>query len=444
MIFSAPRFVVVDDKVEHLNAIVKTFQELGTPCLGIHYKQEEGVEDKHFRGVRCLFMDLHLVNTQISTDYKLQYSTIAGILEDVISKNGGPYVLVLWTEQSHACDGLRDYLNDNFDDEKPHVRPLAVISLSKETFITTVDGSIRDIDSLKKAVVAAINESPQLAALLSWESDVLKAAGDTLASLLQLVPSENRTVQSFSHAVDVLLSRLAQETVGLPHVENNKRTGVTSALAPILIDRILNQEISPESNDVWSRAVTCHGKDLPAPSSFEAGSINRMLHVAIPGGESIRSTDWGAVVAWPFAWSDEELSAHTSLSIKQLCCEEFKLRSSAIDACKAMLVRVGAVCDYAQDNRGPITYLLAVEVPVDAEKQAVKASDAIWQSPVFISPSRDVPVSLFVHIRFPFTLLKKDCEGWQAAYRIREQLFMQLITSASNYAARPGIVRLAI
>ena len=449
MIFSAPRFVVVDDKEEHLLAIVKAFQYLGSPCLGVHYNQESGVDPIHFRGVRCLFMDLHLINSHASSDYKSQFSSIASILEDSISMAGGPYVLVLWTEQSHVCDELRAYLDKSIDPAKPYVRPLAVLSLAKEAFITPADGGIIDSSKLQAAVLDSITANPQLAALLGWEVDVLSAAGDTLASLLNLIEVEQRKTENFPTAVDTILSRLARETVGKPNVEVNQRTAIYSALAPILTDRILNQDVPEETQALWKKAVTRHNdKDLEAASPKEAGELNRILHLAVPGSETLRPTDWGAVVTWPFDWSDEGVQQFTGLTIKQMLCEEFRLRSSALEQCKPVLVRIGAACDYAQDNRGPISYLFGLEVPRSAERQLdssknpIKLSDAIWQSPIFMTPGSQEDSVLYVHFRFPLTFLKDACVNWEVSYRLREQLLMQLITSVSGYVSRPGIVRL--
>lgn len=452
MIFSAPRFVVVDDRKHHLEAITRTFELLGTPCMGVQYDPSIDLNHEYFRGVRCLFMDLHLVDGQASTDQKRHYALIASILEDNISKNGGPFILVVWTQHEHLSVELRDYLDQSIDAEKPHARPLAVLSLAKEKFINVDDGDIRDPGELRDAVRQSIIANPQLAALLGWEAGVLAAAGDTLASLLDLVPSAQRTSAEFPSALDTILSRLTKETVGRSHVDVNPRAAITTALAPILADRVLNQDISQETQEVWGKAVTRHeDKALEDASSVEAGKINRMLHLAVPGSETLLPTDWGAVVAWPFEWNDEALRRFTGLTRKEMLCNEFKLRSSAMNVCKPVLIRVGAACDYAQNNRGPISFLFGLDIPENAERQKngdqqpVKPSDAIWKSPVFLMPSATEPSRLHVHIRFPQTHLQDTCAAWPATCcRLREQLLMHLISSASNYVARPGIVQLPV
>ncbi len=451
MIFAAPRFVVVDDKPEHLGAITQAFQYLGSPCIGIKYNPEEELKPQHFRGVRCLFLDLHLVDGQAGTDQKRHYALIASILEDNISQNGGPFILVIWTEHEHLKNKLRDYLDTNLDQAKPHARPLAVLGLAKERFINTGDGVVNQPEELRAAIQNALLSNSQLAALLGWEADVLAAAGDTLAALLNLVPATNRTSATFPQALDTILSRLARESVGSSNVDVNHRAAVTNALAPILADRIMNQEVTAETRALWKAALTQHSNaQLADASPMEAGQVNRMLHLAVPPGETIRPTDWGAVINWPYPWTDQEVENRLGLTIGQMLGGEFLIEKADRARCIPVLVRVGAVCDYAQNKSGPLTYLLGAEIPesaarkVDSGGRALKLAEAVWRSPVLIAPDATEASRLHVHIRFPITVLASACSIWTARYRLREQLLMHLIATTSTYIARPGIVQLPV
>jgi len=443
VIFSAPRFVVVDDKEHHLLAITRTLQLLGAPCLGVRYDGTEELKPDHFRGVRCLFMDLHLTDSVASTDHRRHFANIAGILEDTISSSGGPFILVVWSALQNLDGELRDYLDENIDAAKPHARPLAVLGLPKENFISLDDGTIAKPEELKKAVLDAVVENPQIAALLGWESDVLTAAGDTLAELLKLVPAADRISKSYPRALDTILSRLAREAVGRPNVEINHRTAITTALAPILADRVINQDVSPETAELWKRAVTRYNDNsLQDASREEAGCINRMLHVAIPGSETILPTDWGAVVTveediWS---SDDQLRQLFDGSRSELLEEEFKIKAADHGKCRPCLVRVGAACDHAQKRRGPLTYLLGLEIPADMKRNS--APGAEWKSPVMLLSGEDNPFRLHVNVRFSLARPTSGCEGWTVRYRLREQLLMLLLSHSNGYTARPGIVQL--
>ncbi len=447
MIFTPPRFIAVDDNEKHLNSIVSTFQRLGTACLGIRYDPSESLKPDIFRGVRCLFMDLHLTDAAMGSDDTRHFAAIASILEDVISETGGPFILVLWTAYEDSVRELSSYLEKGI--EKLYARPLSVIPLAKENFIDVSDGRIKQSEELLKAVRNTIYSSPHLAVLLNWEADVFNAAGETLASLLSLIPAEQRTSEKFSDAFDTILSRLAIEAVGQSHVGENPRAAIVSAFSPILSDRISHQRILKETEKIWQQAITKHNdKNLNMLSAPEAGKINRMLHLALPESGHLFSTDWGAVIELPEEWDNDNLKYLTGLTKKEILCEEFKLRSKAVNTCRMILIRVGAACDYAQNSRGTMTFLLGANIPESAERQLkdgspLKLSDAIWQSPVFLFPGEEEEASrLYVHMRFVKTCLPEDCSEWKVYCRIREQLLMHLINAFSNYTSRPGIIQL--
>jgi hypothetical protein len=191
--FAAPRFIAVDDKPEHLVAILETFRLLGTSCMGLQFDSAVPFERTAFRGVRALFLDLHLITGVKTTDEKQHFANIASILETNISETGGPFILILWTEHAHLAQSLSDYLDTSLDTERPWCRPLAIIPLAKEKFINVASGATTAADDLRSAVDAALTASPQLAALIGWETDVLVAAGETLSSLTALVPASDWT-----------------------------------------------------------------------------------------------------------------------------------------------------------------------------------------------------------------------------------------------------------
>ena len=447
--FAAPRFLAVDDKPEHLNAILETFQRLGAPCMGLRFDAAEPLEKAAFRGVRALFLDLHLISGVKTTDEKQHFANIASILEANISEMGGPFILILWTEHAHLAGALSDYLDASLDTKLPWCRPLAIIPLAKEKFINVDDGSARAADELRGAVEAAVGLNPQLAALIGWETDVLAAAGETLSSLTGLVPAADRVSSRFPDALDGVLSRLAVEAVGRKHVGSAPRAAITAALAPILADRIVNQDLDAATQELWSKAVTRHGdRKLPEAGPAEAGGINRMLHVAIGGAEKVASTDWGAVSEVPAAmWADDALGELLGVGIDQLLRAEFKIHRDNHARCRARLVRVGATCDYAQGRPGPIPFLFGLEIPVDVPrlpgsdgKVAIPAAE--WSSPILSLPGTAGPFTLHVNSRFEITRPAAACGGWRAAYRLREQLLMHLIAHTGAYVGRPGIVRL--
>ena len=377
-------------------------QGLGTPGLGVVYDPETGLDSRHFEGVRALFADLHLIEAAATTDENRHYGTIASILDANISPTGGPFILVIWTEHDQLIEELRDYLDTGLDPEKPYARPLAVVGLSKTEFINLETGAPNDgrADALRDAVERAVRDQPQLAALVAWEADVQAAAGATLSALVELVPEDARNAAQFASGVDEVLSRLAREAVGQHHVAVDPRAAITSALAPILADRIVNQDVPDATTAVWRQAVTWDGRaqlDLA-----RAGKVNRMLHVSVPSSEAIRPTDWGTVVEFPAAWwNDEEIRIRMGVTRGQLLGNEFKIGTNDRDRCRRRLVRIGAACDHAQNRAGPLLYLFGLEIPCDVQRRPdntgnVRVPASEWPSPTLLLDAGAGPFVLAV------------------------------------------------
>ena len=443
MIFTPPRFVVVDDNPQHLDAILNVFQELGSPCLGVTYEPDKGLDglDKtNFKGVRALFLDLHLIDHTPTTDHKQHFALIADLLENNIATTGGPFVLVVWTAHEQALDELKTYLDESIVSEKLFARPLAVVGLPKDQFIALDTGEplAGKADALREEVAAAVKDIPQLAALLSWEDDVQAAAGETLATLMALVPAASEHGTIFADRLGDVLTRLAQAAVGESHIADDPRAAITSALAPILADRVVNQQESEAALEAWRRAIT--GKAGTSLDPASVGRVNRMLHVADPARETIKPVDWGAVVELPEAWwADAEMTARFGLTGRELLEVEYKLKKEDGDKCRPRLVRIGAACDYAQNRSGPLTYLLGLEVPNELYGRKSRPL-SVWSSPTLVMESHEPPFVLAVNTRYAINLVPATAEAWRPVYRLREQLLMHLIAHAGNYLTRPGIV----
>ena len=446
--FVPPRFVVVDDKPEHLKAILNVFQELGSPCLGVVYDPAGELDGRNFDGVRVLFLDLHLIDPAATTDETRHYAIIAGILEENINPTSGPFILVVWTEHERSATNLMDYLDESLDSTKPYARPLAITSLAKDNFINIATGEalVERAEQLRNAVECAVGGNPQLAALVAWEAEIQGAAGGTLSALMELVPEEQQNTSSFTDGLNEILTRLAQGAVGRPNIANDPRSAIVSALTPILADRLLNEEVSDAQMTIWTEALTWPGRE--ALDTIRAGKVNRMLQVAVMPSETIRSTDWGGVVEVPVDWwSNSGLCTRFGVTVGQLLGSEFKIATADRARCRPRLIRVGAACDHAQDRPGPIPYLFGLEIPCDIQRQPdntgiVRLPASEWRSPnLFLDPDFG-PFFLAVNSRYSLSAPSGEAANWQPLYRLREQLLMQLISHASNYQARPGIVQL--
>lgn len=434
--FSHPRYIAIDDERSELTPLVEALHRIGAPCIGIHFDPPGFPEPSLFAGLRVLFTDLHLIKAAATPTQN--YDAIAQIILTCVPADHGPYLLVLWTSHEEERQALADRLEVALA-EAPEKKPLAVLALEKSRFRERAGWNGT---ALQRALHEQVAEIPQLAALMSWERDVLSAANATLALVGGLVPANQRTLGAYAGGLDRALSLLGLAATGSTNAMSDPRAAVTAALAPMLADRIVNQGDPHGSAELWRRAVTFPqgGGELTA---MQKASMHRVVHFAIPPAESVARADWGAVI--PFGEAQREdaaMLARFGVTETHLRSHEFKLKASRLAEGRLVLVRGGAACDQAQSNPGPLPMMLGLIAPANA-LQSGGRSPAVHTCPEQVLLSADEePSSLLVSARFTSTMVSADLANWpDPILRIREQLLMTILVHAATHSFRPGTLR---
>jgi hypothetical protein len=428
--FSAGRYLVVDDEQSELRLLVDALHGDGAPCIGIHWTGAP-MNPAAFAGVRVLFSDLYLVK---GANRKMQFNAIEAMLRTYVNPaKGGPFILVLWTTHDEDVTDLRAHLRARLEAE---LRPLAVLALDKKDYLGK-PGS----NDLAGAVRKKLAESPEIQALVGWEMDVLSAAGSTLAAITDLVPAGERDVEGFAKKLNGILSRLAVASVGKLNVAADRRGAIGAVLAPILADRIMNAPERPEAAGLWNQAITSVDQ-LPALDDAQIGRMNRMLHIALPAVEPVGATDWGAVLLIPDAErADGPMRDRFGFTYAELLSEAFSLKDDVHAKAQPVVVRTGAVCDHAQRKVGPLPFLLGVLMPTGSLSKSRKRLKSELESPMLVVDEAVGPVRLLVNARFQISMVAPPAD-WTPLFRIREQLLTMMNAHAAEYQTRPGVVKL--
>lgn len=434
--FTPPRYIAIDDERSELDPLVDALHRIGAPCVGHHFEPPGLPEPALFAGIRVLFTDLHLIKGAAAPHQN--FDAIAQIINSCVPVDHGPFLLVLWTSHEEERDALAERLQVALADT-PEKMPLAILGLGKEQFRSAGgwDGT-----ALQDALRNEIAEIPQLAALISWERDVLAAANATLALVGGLVPTADRTLEGYATGLDRVLSKLAVAAAGPANARSDPRGAVSSALAPLLADRIVNQGDPGDSAATWNTAVTFpeQGGEL---SDAQKATMHRILHVAMPPAEPFARTDWGAVTPFGAAQlEDAPMKARFGATAAELLSRDFKLKESRAADGQLVLIRGGAACDQAQSNPGPVPMLLGLLASVSALKSGSRSPAVHECKEHLLLPGDAEPSVLLVNARFTTTMVPADLETWpDPILRLREQLLMTILVHAATHTIRPGTLK---
>jgi hypothetical protein len=251
-----------------------------------------------------------------------------------------------------------------------------------------------------------------------------------------------------------VLYKLSQAGAGKDRAKENPREYINRVLVPILSDRIAEHD--PDSGDTfdWKTSLV---DPTAAPTVQAQASVNSAIHLSFArtaGSAPIAPTELGAVVVFPFEISDAVLSEKWGVTQAQLRDDIFQVDEAEWKDCVLRLVQIGASCDNAQPNLGPLLYLLAVEWPFassdgtkteDKPKLHKKRSPKLgmeWMSPIlkFSADKNAGKISVFKNLSISIT--RSGSTGWPVAYRFREELVSNLTQEYARYISRPGIVTL--
>lgn len=455
--FLHSRFVVVDDKEHHLKGVKETLDALRLDCHSKLYDDESVGDWKPLPGTRILFLDQNLVTgaTFGTADNKVAFAAIQDVIMKIIYPDGGPYGLILWAEEPNL-EALKANLFERFTGEDARYLPVFFAALEKGDYIDTNNGAIKEPEKLKSDIWDRMSQSPQMKAILSWETDVAVAAGAVLKSIVNLVPLDKRPSDDFGKELGTVLYRLAQAGAGIDRAAENPREAINQVLVPILADRVTEHDPQGDAGDSWKNALVSNN-DKFASVPVQA-AINTAIHISrasSPNSAPIQPSDLGAVVTFPFEDETNALADLFDLSVDKFCHDAmFGMQKDDWAKCLLRLVQIGASCDQAQPKDGPLLYLLALEWPFDnpdgskansAKLHARKTnkSGLEWKTPTILVGDRLVPGKISIFLNCTFSATRKQVAKWTPVYRLREELTSKLTQEFARHISRPGILTMS-
>jgi hypothetical protein len=468
------RVIVIDDKTEDGEAIVKSLWRLQIPSFFLHYDQvviEELDANKKFEGIRYIFQDIALVSPDFpGTD---DYSAAAAGIDRILGEENGPWLLIAWS--TWGCDPdqggkyakeLFEYLVKQLSSGK---RPYQYVVIDKRPYSSdgqhaavkaSLDSCERDqlITSVKEAVMPV----KSLEALGQWESDIRSSASKVLYNLWNMI--EIGPLEQTEKALGGLLLQLAiaQEGIRLEK-SDNLAAPLYQILSGLLYDKI--SHIKPDEIRV--------NEDVK--QSIKANIINTMLHWE----KVCDSTKYSP--GYVYQWPKEEVVNLGCLCISKSNIKEFVLDAFVADNAnkqkearndmnfmknvELVLLDITPACDHANNKAFWRRFLVGVKVTEQARKHfytggSKLAGDYVKDTPQFIDNVSSW--QLIFNSKLIVSLADKkeyisdrpvervdsateyvpDVTRLTSVGRVREQLLQEFIAWFGGMATRPGVVSL--
>lgn len=195
------RVVVIDDKWEETENLIKSLARLGVPCCYFDGSMDS-LPKAPLKGVRFLFLDIELGDT-VSADNKSKASALAARVLKIIGKSNGPYFIVFWTLHKEVIGYVLDYL-------RPKIPPVQYIDLEKPPRTASKDE--KSILALTKKIEERITDIGAFRLYVAWESILNSAGIDFVNNFSSLVPldSSDNGPKKWSEGTSNLFHKLSE------------------------------------------------------------------------------------------------------------------------------------------------------------------------------------------------------------------------------------------
>ena len=474
--FGPIRAVAIDDEPGHLLAITTALSASGIPSMGYWFDRQSNTlrPDPPAGGMphlRLIFMDLNLAELGGFPDAASLCGTVISVLKDLVSKEGGPYLLIFWTQVGTSVADVKALLYQRLEASEGIPCPIEVIELTKAPFIinnpeekqfqTALGEFYSDlhkiVGDLREAVKQAVSQNPQLSALSAWESRASDAAAGAVNDIFACAKEDAPDPAARTASIKTVLAKIALAAAGKASAVAAPARALDSGMVDILVDQFGASVERPEYQAAIKSAIGAaleQDKVVCQNDGQVAAALNTFFHVDTQV-TSATAGDRGAVISTK-TFKPNDLGFKPSdylddfLIPYEIYPDERKLQMKSLwDAFRKsrefVLVELGADCDHAQDIARTRRYLLGLEVPVRFSEllrfpdTGKLRNEALQLLGPWTIDSRTTFLLVSCR-RFWAWQNKEPHASGKVRYRLRSSLVNKLLHHYASFHSRPGIV----
>jgi len=438
------RVIAIDDQKTDLDGIVAALHRAGMSVLPILYKGSSSLT-RCMPGVRFIFSDINL-QPRAAAPHTL-HQTVAAVLDVVLHKDNGPWVLVAWTASPDQVADLAEALRIALG---PKRAPLVAIGLDKARFLTP-KGAFK-IAAITKEVRTHIARDPVVGAILDFEARAIDAARDIIHTIVELATQGQQSVNVNTAVADVLKAiSKATDTGSPPSPEAVFRT-----LGPAFEDRLVRKGIGNVERKIWNEAFSKATNTKLSPK--QVADLNTSIHldglarVGERGSIYVVPQDKRGIIERAVKQISEELAfghfVTKEKSIKSLRERSKRTAPAAtsnvsdaahfenfVRTVQWCFLEAVAACDASNDKRGARRLLLGLIVPDDLGAQTPAGAHVMALPRLMIGK---VAATIFFSARFAFSPPPKGLATIKPVARIRNPLLDAILQHVSGSQSRLG------
>ncbi len=413
------RIVVIDDNYEEAIPLLKVLAKSKIPSMYFSGLAEE-LPANTLENIRLVFLDLKLVSV---IDEKTVISAIISVLEKIISKQNGPYILILWS--MHDID-YRKGLEDSFQNQLSGIKPIMILTLKKTDYIERDDGEkINFVKNALKLIENKLIQELKKAGIfhlfIIWENLVHKSAGKIVNDFSSFYPLD----ENWNNNMCGVFKKLARAYAGKQLEDEDADKLIKDALFTFngtFLDTLENEISNKKIEGLKINDSNNVNDDI-------AAQINSKLHLIFqPPKNSVP----GNIYKW------ENQMKINDLFNGDIDLYPQKQKDSFLNKLKYILLEVSPSCDYAQDKWKLHRVLHGLMWPENDFNKIKKKADYIYTSPIF---KVDNKIYKFVFdLRYLTTLSLDELKDKKPVLRIRHDLLVDIQSKIAGHINRPGVI----
>jgi hypothetical protein len=475
--FGPIRAVAVDDEPGHLLSIATGLSTIGIPCVGYWYDRNTNElrpapPEGGLPHVRLLFTDLNLAELGGVPEAQALWSVVVSVLQKIVSKESGPYLLVFWTGVEKKAAEVKEMIYARADQLEGIPCPIDILELPKAPFLAPspkgqdFDESLREFYArlhastkhLRTAVAGAVGTDPNLNAVAAWESRAADAAAHAVNEVYRCARADQPDPRRASETLGKVTAKIAIAASGPSSAKSSPARALDAGLIDILVDQfgasVDDQNYESIIQSAIGPLLTTRLRFGNEPQLF--AELNTFFHV---DREITTAKTWDRGVVVPIRAPIDDrvlgfsphgiLGSEFIFDVNQYDKADRPTIQALIDELgrnpEFVLVEVGAECDHAQNKKRTRRYLLGLELP---EKYLRLTAHPTMNHPRHGAVESLGPwwiggqnVSLLVSCRRYWTWQGNEPPAAsQVKYRLRASLVDKLLHHYTVWSRRPGIV----